>query len=244
MRLLGILSFSSVAPDDQIELLQKILAVAERRLGSNAFKEFAGAFWGFIETRPYMRARQRLADAFRLAGKLELAITEWEEMLKLNPNDNQGIRYSLLPAYLALTRLDAAARLFARYDECGLHTVFSWCRVLERFLSRDLPGAARALAIARAQNPFTEAYVRRQKRRPKHLPDAYTLGRKEEAVCFAENLAMAWKPHAQARKWLAAQSNSPSEITLRSSNNHDLHKPIGLDTTRTVQLGAPFRQTS
>ena len=203
--LLGILRHSAVALADEIELLQKIVAVAERRLGPKAFKEFSGYFWGFIETRPYMRARQRLADALREAGQLEPAIKEWEQMLKLNPNDNQGVRYSLLPSYLALTRVEAAAQLFANYDETEFHTVFAWSRVLERHLSADLPGATAALTVARKQNTFTEAYLRRHKRLPKYLPEGYTIGSKEEAACFAELIIMAWQPHAGARQWLAAQ---------------------------------------
>ena len=46
-----------------IEFLRKVVAIGEKNLGKD-FKEFAGHFWGFIETRPYMRARERLAQAF------------------------------------------------------------------------------------------------------------------------------------------------------------------------------------
>ncbi len=203
--LLGILHHSPVALADEIGLLRKIVTVAERRLGPKTFTESGGYFWGFIETRPYMRARQRLADALREAGQLEAAIIEWEQMLKLNPNDNQGIRYSILPAYLALGRVDSAASLFEAYDETQLSTVFAWCRVLERHLSGDLPGAVAALDVARTQNPFTEPYLRGHKRLPKHLPESYAIGTKEEASCFAELLIMVWQLHPEAHKWLTRE---------------------------------------
>jgi tetratricopeptide (TPR) repeat protein len=203
--LLGVLRHRPMPLEKEIALLRKIVALGEKRLGRKAFKDFAGAFWGFIETRPYMRARERLAESLRYASRLEEAVAEWEAMLKLNPNDNQGVRYALLASHLALNRLDRAAELFGRYDECTLNTVFAWCRVLERYLSDDLAAAVKALQVARKQNPYTEAYLKGHKRLPKFLPDGYSIGSKEEAICFAENLRMAWAAHPTARKWLETQ---------------------------------------
>jgi tetratricopeptide (TPR) repeat protein len=202
--LLAVPRLRPVALEDEIELLGKIVALGERRLGPNALKELAGAFWGVIETRPYMRARGQLAEALRSAGRIEAAIVEWEGMLALNPNDNQGVRYALLACYLALNRLDGAARLFSRFDECPWNTVFAWGRVLERLLSGDEAGARKAVAVARKQNPHMEAYLKGRKRPPRHLPDSYAPGSKEEAACFADTLRMAWERHPEAAAWLRA----------------------------------------
>jgi tetratricopeptide (TPR) repeat protein len=90
--LLHVFSTLELTEDEEIETLRKIVAIGEKRLGPTAFRDFAGAFWGFIETRPYMRARERLAEYLRASGRLDEAIVEWEAMLKLNPNDNQGVR--------------------------------------------------------------------------------------------------------------------------------------------------------
>jgi hypothetical protein len=43
------------------ELYQKGVEAGERALGRETFEEDAGYFWGILETRPYMRARQGLA---------------------------------------------------------------------------------------------------------------------------------------------------------------------------------------
>lgn len=204
--LLAALRHRPLPEADEIEVLRTIVAVAERRLGPQAFKEFEGAFWGFVETRPYMRARAQLAEALRAAGRIEEAIAEWEAVLKLNPNDNQGVRYPLLASYLVAGRMDGAARLFETYDECAWNTVFAWGRVLERWLSGDAAGATDALAVARKQNAFTEGFLKRQRRLPKYLPAMYGSGSKEEAVCFAGPLCMAWDRHPQALKWLAGQA--------------------------------------
>jgi tetratricopeptide (TPR) repeat protein len=193
--------------DEQyIEVLRKIVAVGEKNLGPKGFKEYAGHFWGFIETRPYMRAREELAEALRAAGRLEEAVAEWEAMLELNPNDNQGVRFNLLAGYLALGRLEGARRLFEKYEaDCQYNTVFAWGKVLERFLSGELPAAEKALAVARKQNSFTQGFIKGHRQMPKHLPDSYAMGSKEEAVCYAEVLCGAWSKHPSALKWLGEQ---------------------------------------
>jgi tetratricopeptide (TPR) repeat protein len=192
--------------EEYIETLRKIVARGEKNLGPQTFKEDAGHFWGLLETRPYMRAREELAEALRYAGRLEEAVAEWEAMLELNPNDNQGVRYHLLPCYLALGRLEGARRLFGKYEaDCQYNTVFAWGKVLERFLSGDLPGAEAALPVARKQNPHMQAYIKGHRQLPRQMPESYAMGSKEEAVCYAEVLCAAWSEHPAALKWLAGQ---------------------------------------
>jgi tetratricopeptide (TPR) repeat protein len=198
--------YAGVDGEEEIELLRKVVAIGEKNLGPKAFKEFAGAFWGFVETRPYMRARERLAEVLRVAGRLNEAAAEYQAMLELNPNDNQGVRYSLLPCLLMLNRLADARKLFEKYPgEFEFNAVFAWGRVLERFLAGDLSGAEAALAVARKQNPHMQVYVKGHRQPPRFLPEAYAPGSKEEAVCFAEVLQAAWAKYPAAFKWLETQ---------------------------------------
>lgn len=196
---------SNLKGELEIEVLRKIVALGEKNLGPKTFKDCAGGFWGFIETRPYMRARQMLAEALRAEGRLDEAVAEFEAMLKLNPSDNQGVRYNLLACYLALMRLDGAKKLFAKYKECEFNAMFAWGRVLERLLMEDFPGAKKDLTVARKQNRHMEAYLTGRRKLPKDQPDAYSPGSKEEALCFAESLFVAWNCHPAASKWLAEQ---------------------------------------
>lgn len=191
---------------EAIEFLRQLLKLAETRLGPKAFKDFAGAFWGFHETRPYMRVREMLAEHLRVAGRVEEAVVEWQAMLELNPNDNQGVRYALLCALLGLSRLEEARKLFEKYPrEFEFNAAFAWGRVLERFLSNDLAAVTGALATARKQNPHMQVYVKGHRALPRELPEAYSPGSKEEAMCFAEGLREAWLKHPAALKWLEAQ---------------------------------------
>jgi len=203
--LLYMLDQSGLDEEEEIQALRNIIAAAAKSLGPKVFKENAGYFWGLIGTRPYMRARHRLAGALRTAGRLEEAIIEYEEILKLNPNDNQGVRYELLPAYLGLNRLEPARALLKKYNEAEFSTVFAWCAVLERWLSGDPAAAEKALAAARKQNPHAQVYIKGHRDLPRQMPGSYSPGSKEEAICFAEVLRSAWVRHPQALAWLAEQ---------------------------------------
>src|SRR3954447_25915101 len=68
----------------------KGVEAGELALGPKGFKQYAGHFWGFLETRPYMRARAGLAGTLLQLGDLDSAVAHYRDMLKLNPNDNQG----------------------------------------------------------------------------------------------------------------------------------------------------------
>ncbi len=197
----------------RITVLRDIVATGAKRLGPKTFKKLAPHFWGYLETRPYMRAREVLAEDLRAAGRLEEAVQEYTEMLALNENDNQGMRYHLLPSLLALRRLDEAQALMKRYiDDCDWSVVFAWGRVLAFLLAGDPAAAAKALVIARKQNPHIEVFLRGRRKAPKRLPDYYSHGSEEEALCFAEPLLMAWARYLDCQRWLAGQ---PSPIPLQ-----------------------------
>ena len=55
--------------DEAQNLYEQGVAAGERALGREAFAEHEGHFWGVLETRPYMRARQGLAQCLWEAGR-------------------------------------------------------------------------------------------------------------------------------------------------------------------------------
>ena len=93
------------------------VAAGERALGAQAFERDAGHFWGLLETRPYMRARAGLAECLWAAGERAAAIGHYRDMLRLNPNDNQGLRHVLTSWLLATGDHGALEDLLAAYDD-------------------------------------------------------------------------------------------------------------------------------
>jgi tetratricopeptide (TPR) repeat protein len=202
---LALMNFARLNDDEQTALLRHLVARGATALGARMFREAKGNFWGMLETRPYMRARFRLAMHLMRTGRLEESIVEHEALLELCPNDNLGARYSLLALYLALARLDGAAQILQRYNERGFSTIWAWGRVLERYLAKDLKGAGTALRQAQQQNPHAQAYFVGQRKLPRAMPDEYAMGSREEAVIAWDTLQHAWKRHGAAMAWLKTQ---------------------------------------
>lgn len=99
---------SPLPADDRIELMRGIVESYEELTGRDFFDENKGRFWGVIETRPYMRAMQDLAEAYAGVERFDDAIEVYERMLELSSNDNQGVRDDLLGIYLAAGRAEEA----------------------------------------------------------------------------------------------------------------------------------------
>jgi len=191
-------------PRDVIEGLQKAVEAGERSLGAKFIQENEGHFWMLIETRPWMRAMEELAAALKGAGLHMDAIRIYERMLKLNPNDNQGVRDPLLGLYLAVNDLMGAGRLLNAYKRDAMAN-FAWGRVLERFLASDHAAARAALKKARKANQFVELYMTAKMPIPEELPDMYSPGSQEEAVFCMDAVGFAWGQHKEAVVWLLDQ---------------------------------------
>lgn len=200
------LDLSGLEGQQRIDALRDIVKVAAKCLGKKAFRELVPHFWGFHETRPYMRAREQLAGELKAAGQIDEAIQEYSEMLVLNENDNQGIRYELLPCLLMKSRLEEARALMTKYiGDCKWAVVFTYGAVFERLLSGDDAKARELLSVAREKNPYLEDFALGRLKVPKRFPASYTMGSKEEALCYLEPLAMVWEAYPSVLAWLKVQ---------------------------------------
>ncbi len=176
----------------------------QRAIGERALEEDVGHFWGLLETRPYMRARAGLAACLWELGEREEAVANYREMLRLNPNDNQGIRYTLLGCLLAIGSDDQAAELLddPEYADDATAT-WPYSRALLTY-RRTGPGqqAEALLPEARITNPHVPAYLLGRKRLPDELPDMVGFGDESEAIAYAADHLEAWRSTPGALEWL------------------------------------------
>jgi tetratricopeptide (TPR) repeat protein len=174
----------------------------ERALGEAYFEENAGYFWGLLETRPYMRARQGLANCLWELARTEEAQTHYEEMLRLNPNDNQGIRYTLLDLYLEVGLDEKGRDLLERYSEDpSAHIRYARALIMYRIEGAGSE-AEQALRAAIERNHHIPDYLLGRKRVPVQLPDFIGMGDENEAAAYAAAELNYWRCTPNAVKWL------------------------------------------
>ena len=188
-------------PGESLELAERAVAAGERRLGKEFFEENKGHFWGLLETRPYMRARYALVIALLAQMRVPEAVSHFEAMIELCPNDNMGVRGQLLPLYLMVDQPEKAAALLAKYED-DVSPELTWGSVLVYYILRDFNKAQKALAAARRWSPRVEKYILHEKKLPRRRPDTYIVGSEDEAVNAASYLVDAWELYPTALIWL------------------------------------------
>jgi len=183
------------------ELYERGVRAGERAIGPEHFQEWAGHFWGVIETRPYMRARAGLASILWHLGQREQAVAHYQEMLRLNPGDNQGLRYVLASCLLELGEDEALGELLDYY---GDEPTADWqyTRALWLF-RRQGTGTEADTALDRAltTNPFVVFYLLGVKQLPNRLPDYVGVGDESEAIAYVADNAQAWYETEGALEW-------------------------------------------
>lgn len=197
-----ILSAHASTVEEAIRLCEEGVQAGERVLGKKNLKEYKGMFWGIVETRPYMRAKEQLADCLWKIGKQTEAMSHYQELLELNPNDNQGVRYSLLSCFLETKQAAQAETLLNQYpDEAS--ALWGYGRAL-LFFQQEGAGvkANKALREALKTNKHIADYVLGIRSIPEELPETYSFGSEEEALCYIDPILSAWKQTEGAIEWL------------------------------------------
>jgi tetratricopeptide (TPR) repeat protein len=195
------------SPIEAKEIYELGVKAGERALGPKAFKEDVGHFWGILETRPYMRARMGLAQCLWVLGERRQAIEHYSDMLRLNPNDNQGVRWLLVNCLLEEGLDESAGRLLAQYEEDS-SAMWLYSRALWTFRQEGASeNANKRLSEAMSQNDFVPAYLTGKKRLPRNLPEYFSPRHETEAIAYAIEGVKLWADTEGALEWLA--SNVP-----------------------------------
>ena len=191
-----------------LERYEQGVAAGVRAIGADRFGTLAGEFWEHLDSRPYMRARLGLAQTLRSLGRDDEALTHYRESLRLNPNDNQGVRYLLVIALLELNRDAEAGALLEEFQE-DIQALWPYARALCRFRHEgDTPSARTALAAALAANAHVVTYLLEPESMPFERPPHFALGSKEEAAYVAESLGDAYDATPGVRPWLLTQARN------------------------------------
>ncbi len=191
---------TATSAEEAKDLYAMGVEAGERALGPEFFKEEAGNFWYLVETRPYMRARAGLAGVLGYLGETEAALGHCMELLRLNPNDNQALRYLAAQYLFVLKRYKELKKLLKEYDEKSTFWCYSQA-LLEYLTGGDTRKARKALIEAVEMNPFVAAFMLGMREPPSELPDYCSPGDVSEAVLYMDQFAELWQSSPETHVW-------------------------------------------
>jgi tetratricopeptide (TPR) repeat protein len=197
----NILAENADSLEEAIQMYEKGMWIGQKELGKAFFKENKGHFWLIFETRPFMRAKYNYAMALLELGKPNEAMAQFEELLELNPNDSQGVRYSIFIAYVERGDLQKADRLLKQYEEDSAQ--FHYNTLLLEILKNGFSAKAKTLLkTAKENNKFVIPYLNERKRLPREIPDNYGFGDEDEAIVYADAHLHLWRMIKGLKDWL------------------------------------------
>lgn len=106
-------------PENLLNRIRLALERGKASLESQGFfdDEYIGEFWQTFETRTFMRLKDQYVVSLAEFGMLKMAAREAEEMIRLNTQDNLGVRFTLMHLYAVLEDAESAETLLKQYSE-------------------------------------------------------------------------------------------------------------------------------
>jgi tetratricopeptide (TPR) repeat protein len=188
--------------DKRRPYFEKAVEIGRRRFGGDFLKENKGAFWMMSETRSYMRCLLGLAECLFALLQTKHAVEIWKEMLDLNPNDNQGVRYILMPILVETKDFATYKKIRKKYKEASPMLLYS--DALAAFAENgDTPKTNKLLRSAILSNRFVPPLLLATYP-PDALPDTYQRNSKEEALIYVSSAWRGWYHDTTpgAKEWL------------------------------------------
>jgi tetratricopeptide (TPR) repeat protein len=200
---------SANSPQEARDLFAKGVEAGELAIGPEDFEEYQGHFWGFLETRPYMRARAGLAGVLLELGDMQAAIGHYRDMLKLNPGDNQGVRYMLLACLLKQDDPLQLNNLLDAYpDEWSAFWLYTRLLVAFRAGEQGKKQTAALIRDAMSANEHVPSILIGRKRPTRSTSGYITVGGADEATDYVAQCGAVWKRTPGAVEWLASAALS------------------------------------
>lgn len=206
----------------RIERYQAALELGQVQL-KDLWETEVGHFWQILKTRPFIRAKHGLALALEENGQRKEAIEQMLDILRLNTNDNLGVRYRLVALLMTQDRETEAAQILEQYpDESA---AWWYLKALVEFCLQG-PASDKAqetMLKAFAANPHVSELIVRGE--PPRLPESYSPGSVEEAEVILEEQAEAWMTRPDFVGWMAAGKKFLDQENAKGKRSNKRGKP-------------------
>ena len=202
IRALNFLAEHEKSPEGSLKFYQKALESGKKQLGETFFTKNKGKFWLMYETRPYMAAKLGFAHCLEALDWKDEAVKEYNEMLELNPDDNQGVRYMLASLLLNTGKYKQYFELYKKFkDEKSTFWLFNYALYLFA-TEKATPRANNALLLANKGNPYVIDFMTQRKQMTKNLQGHYSPGDQNEATYYLMDNFRAWMNIENTLDWL------------------------------------------
>jgi tetratricopeptide (TPR) repeat protein len=217
--------------------------------------------WGWIEARDFMRLLHERAVRLEELGDHEKALEAYQEMLSLNPGDNQGVRGDILRMLMIFRRLEDARKLLNRFptdpttDMAFGRALLSFVETmdrtdyqmpandsperpstpaaLEKSLSPEFHDAIQMLKRAVKGNPFVPLMMREPQIMGIEIADMVICGGPFEAAVYTKKWAAIW--YASGLPMVMMLAHYPSNPDrLMKSKGHAEELAMILDHTASL----------
>lgn len=183
---LGIAAYERGRLKQAEELYRAAIAAEEPKLERDGEE----VHWGFIENRPYLRALGNLALCHRRRQRWDASLEIHLRMLRLNPNDNQGVRALVGEEYHRVGRLEEAIAAHERAQE------FPACNfglALVLLAAGRATDAAQPLLRGMAANRYVTPMLLGEPWRRLECSHMTSVAEPEEADAYVQDASDLWR---------------------------------------------------
>ena len=148
-----LIDLMDITPEEVKKRFEKLIKKTEKHLEEEGYfaEENIGSFYMLHETRPYIRALGAYMDDLIGLGKFRAAIRTGVNIIRLNQNDNMGVRYDLMALHAFMEDVSSAEGLFAAYEEESAGMLFPL--ILLYYKVDDYSKARKYLKLLAKRNP-------------------------------------------------------------------------------------------
>jgi len=188
-------------PETAILYYKNGIEIGKRIYSKTHFKDGIGNFWMIHETRPLMRCMQAYADCLKNMGRFHDAVSVYEEMIRLNPNDNQGVRDQLLLYIIKINEFNKFRKYDKLYkDDLGAFSSFN--RAL--FAFKTLGSSTNSNELLQKAIESNKYVIPRllMKEISDEFPEVYGIGDENEAIYYCYFAHQIWHETSGAIDWI------------------------------------------
>jgi len=188
-------------PETAILYYKNGIEIGKRIFAKTHFKTGIGNFWMIHETRPFMRCLQAYADCFKDMGRYHDAVSVYEEMISLNPNDNQGVRDQLLLYLIKINEYNKYRKYDKLYKD-DLGAFMSFNRAL--FAFKTVGSSSNSNELLQQAIKSNKYVIPRliSKSISDDFPEVYGMGDENEAIYYCYFAHQIWHDTNGAIDWI------------------------------------------